>query len=74
VQGAVQKHCIIADVCSCASSLLEFDWCYLCFVVNSMRETTKGGTNDYRISLTLGALQNCGRFMESVLKQLQKYG
>ncbi|KAH8974494.1 hypothetical protein BDL97_01G104800 [Sphagnum fallax] len=39
-----------------------------------MRETTKGGTNDYRISLTLGALQNFGRFMESVLRQLQKYG
>ncbi|CAM6070784.1 unnamed protein product [Sphagnum tenellum] len=39
-----------------------------------MRETTKGGTNNYRISLTLGALQNCGRFMESVLRQLQKYG
>ncbi|CAK9857961.1 unnamed protein product [Sphagnum jensenii] len=39
-----------------------------------MRETTKGGTNNYRISLTLGALLNCGRFMESVLRQLQKYG
>ncbi|CAK9255513.1 unnamed protein product [Sphagnum jensenii] len=39
-----------------------------------MRETRKGGTNDYRISLTLGALQNFGRFMESVLRQLQKYG